>query len=277
METLADLLGRLGQVERQEELFRRIAAVVSDELGISADQREAVIHFEIAARGLAAVPPSAPPAFVARTFDVFADQFEKDLRESLRYRGPEQIMQRLERAFGRARGALRICDAGCGTGVLGPFLRPYASRLEGVDLSPRMIEKAAAQGAYDQLDVDEMVAHLVARAASPAPTETGPFDVITAADVFVYIGDLRPVFEAVAAALRPNGHFFFTVERAEGSSFVLNYNARYAHSAAYLREVASHAGLREVSIEEEILRRERGLPVRSWIAAFERAPRPDEA
>ena len=50
----------------------------------------------------------------------------------------------LERIEGAPRGELEIVDAGCGTGLLAPHLRPYARRLVGVDLSPKMLEKARA-------------------------------------------------------------------------------------------------------------------------------------
>ncbi len=201
---------------------------------------------------------------------MYADHFEKELRESLHYRGPEQILARVERAFGEGDGSLAVCDAGCGTGVLGPLLRPYARRLEGVDLSARMIEKARALGVYDDLHVGELGAHLDARAGGAAPHGTGTLDVVTAADVFVYVGDLLAVFRSVLGALKAGGCFFCTVEQAPGEGYVLQHNGRYAHSAGYLRAVAAEVGLVEVSIEEEVLRRERGSPVLAWVAAFRR-------
>ena len=283
MEKLAGVLGRLGRTEEQADLFRRIAATVSDKLGVPTEQRDAVIQFEAAARGIAEPPPAAPPDFVARTFDVYADTFEGELRYTLKYRGPEQIAARIQRVFGDGDRTLAVCDAGCGTGVLGPFLRPYARCLEGVDLSPRMLEKARATDLYDALHVAELAAHLDARAKGAraegtgaletgalktSALETGAFDIVTAADVFVYVGDLLAVFRSVANALKRGGHFFCTVEQAPGDGYVLNFNGRYAHSAHYLRRVAEEAGLAVVSIEEEELRRERRSAVLSWVAAF---------
>ena len=42
--------------------------------------------------------------------------------------------------------ALDILDLGCGTGSTGAAFAPIARRLDGVDLSPRMIEQARARG-----------------------------------------------------------------------------------------------------------------------------------
>jgi predicted TPR repeat methyltransferase len=262
LEKLASVLGRLGRVEEELAIHRRIAAIVSDKLGVAPEHREAVIAFEMAARGVTEAPAAAPAAFVAASFDAYAENFEEELRTSLHYRGPEQILERMERVFGAGAGALDVCDAGCGTGVLGPLLRPFARSLQGVDLSPRMLDKARERGVYDQLVTADLAEHL---GRCPAA-----FDVITAADVFVYIGDLGPVLAAVRGALREGGCFFFTVERADGDGYELHLDGRYAHAERYLRAAAEAAGLAVLSLEEEVLRRERGLPVRALIGAFGR-------
>jgi predicted TPR repeat methyltransferase len=199
---------------------------------------------------------------VAASFDAMASSFDRRLRALLGYRGPEQIVERLARVHGRGAATLDVCDAGCGTGLLGPLLRPYARTLTGVDLSAKMLEKARERGVYDTLYTDDIVAHLGACTAS--------YDVITAADVFVYIGDVAPVFAAAARALRSAGLFLFTAELAEGDGYALTLVGRYAHSAAYLRAAASGTGLAMLSLEEEELRTERAKPVRAMICALGR-------
>jgi predicted TPR repeat methyltransferase len=203
---------------------------------------------------------------VAASFDAMSGYFDRRLRTSLRYRGPEQIVERLGRAQGSGAGALDICDAGCGTGLLGPLLRPFARVLTGVDLSPKMLDKARERGVYDALLTSDLVSHLAAHPAS--------YDVITAADVFVYIGDIAPAFDAAARALRERGLFLFTAELAEGDGYELTLVGRYAHSAAYLRAGADAAGLAVISMEEEPLRTERGKPVRALICALGRSTAP---
>jgi predicted TPR repeat methyltransferase len=262
LEKLAAVLGRLGRTEEELSARRELAVKVSRRLGVAAEHDEAVIEFEMASIGAAEAPGAVPAAYVAATFDQFADRFDHELRDRLSYRGPEQIAERLGRLFGERRGSLDVCDAGCGTGLLGPLLRPFARTLVGVDLSPRMLEKAGSRGVYDELWAAELTAYLESR--------PGSFDVVTAADVFVYIGDLRPVLAAMGAALRPGGAVFFSVERATEGTYDLQANARYAHSIEHVRAAAAEAGLREVSIEQEVLRKERLSPVYALICAFVR-------
>ncbi len=261
LESLAAVLGRMGRPEEMD-LRRRLAARMSRDLGIAPEHQEAVIAFEMGTRGAGEAPAEAPAAFVTATFDAAAEGFDHELRETLSYVGPEQIVARVGRAFGAARGALDVCDVGCGTGLLGALLRPFGRSLAGVDLSPRMLDKARALGLYDELSEADMNGYLAGR--------PGAFDVVTAADVFVYVGDLGPVLALIAGALRPGGGLFFSVERADGESHELRKSGRYAHSAPDVRAAAAAAGLREISIEEEVLRRERGQPVRALICAFRR-------
>jgi predicted TPR repeat methyltransferase len=261
LERLAAIVKRLGRREEEVALHRRIAEVTCTRLGVPAAEREAVIAFELAAIGVEETPATAPGSYIAASFDAMASYFDWRLRASLGYRGPEQIVERLARAHASGAATLDVCDAGCGTGLLGPLLRPYARTLTGVDLSPKMLEKARERGVYDALYTDEIVAHLGARTAS--------YDVITAADVFVYIGDVAPVFAAAARALRSTGLFLFTAELADGDGYALALVGRYAHSAAYLRAAASGAGLAVLSMEEEQLRTERTKPVRALICALQ--------
>lgn len=262
MEHLAAVLGRLGREEEELAVRAEIAAITSDKLGLRPEDREAVIAFELASVGALDAPATAPPAYVAATFDIISSTFDDRLRRSLRYRGPEQVLERIAREHPSAGGSLVICDAGCGTGLVGPLLRPYAKLLRGVDLSPGMLERARARGVYDDLVVAELTAFFLA--------SSDAYDVITAADVFVYMGDVRAVFAAIAGALRPGGLFVSTLELAEEGRFVLHDAGRYAHSIDFVREAAREAGLDEVSIEEEELRREKGGAVRALIAAFRR-------
>ena len=80
------------------------------------------------------VPPRASDAFVERTFDSFAASFESKL-ERLSYRAPALVAAALAEAGLAPAKQLDVLDAGCGTGLCGPLVAPYARRLTGVDLS----------------------------------------------------------------------------------------------------------------------------------------------
>jgi len=203
----------------------------------------------LGALGLGALPDAAPPEFVRGLFDEYAERFERDLVDTLHYRGHEQVCKPL--AALHPAPFVSGLDLGCGSGLAAPLLRPSTARLVGVDLSPRMIALAAATGLYDELHVAEAVSWL--RATTPRP------DLVVACDVFIYLGDLAPVFDAVARVLADGGVFAFTVEEGEAESgYDLLPTLRYTHSEGYLRELAQAHGLRVMRCARAPLREGRG-------------------
>ena len=84
------------------------------------------------------VPPRASDGFVEKTFDSFAGSFDAKLAQLL-YRAPELVARMLADSGVEATKSLDVLDAGCGTGLCGPLIAPYARRLVGVDLSAGML------------------------------------------------------------------------------------------------------------------------------------------
>ena len=200
------------------------------------------------------VPPRASDAFVVRTFDDFAASFEAKL-ESLSYRAPALVTDTLADAGLVPDGRLVVLDAGCGTGLCGPLLRPYASRLVGVDLSGGMLEHARRKDIYTDLAQAELTEFLC--------NQRQAFDIIVSADTLVYFGDLRPFCRAAAGALRRSGLLVFTVEHTTApdvADFRLELHGRYSHSDEYVHRVLEDAGL-SGHIQQAHLRTEAGEPV----------------
>jgi predicted TPR repeat methyltransferase len=161
-----------------------------------------------------------------------------------------------------AKRQLAILDAGCGTGLCGPFLRPYAKRLVGVDLSPAMLAKARARKVFHVLDRCDL--------GSIGTYPKGPFDMVICADVLVYFGDLAQVFGNFAAVTKPGGWLLFTVEAAE-AGWHLAPSGRHKHSLAYLEETLRKAGFgKPKQAEHNDLRHEFGKPVAGLGLAVQR-------
>lgn len=200
------------------------------------------------------VPGRASDGFVREAFDALAATFDDHLRD-LEYRAPDLVAEATRRDLGAPDARLDVLDAGCGTGLCAAFLRPYARKLVGVDLSGGMLAKARTLGVYDELVDAELTAFL---------SQYGnAYDVIVSADTLCYFGDLGPVAAAVATALRPRGRVVFTVEHARPGpdGFRLQPHGRYSHSEEYVRAVLGAAGLSVGSVERAVLRKERGEPV----------------
>ncbi len=213
-------------------------------------------------------PPIAPAEYVTSLFDAYAVRFDEHLRQKLHYRVPEQILNAVLAAAPDRR--FDILDLGCGTGLCGDLFRRVAIRLAGIDLSAEMIRAATERQIYHDLHIDDILSFL-----SNCITE---FDLILAADVFIYIGDLNKTFLLTSAALRPTGLFAFSVEAAEQSlqgstpanGYHLNPSRRYSHTLGYVRQLAAQHGFSERSAELATLRTQAGTEVQGWIVVLQR-------
>ncbi len=201
------------------------------------------------------VPPRASDAFVETTFDSFAASFDSKLAK-LQYRAPALVAEALAESVAEASRSLDVLDAGCGTGLCGPLISPYARRLVGVDLSESMLAQARARDVYDELVKRELTAYL--------RDSRGAFDAIVSADTLVYFGPLEEVVAAAANALRPGGRLIFTVEELtdDGSDpgYTISLNGRYRHTRGYLERELATANLQSEIVSAE-LRLEAGDPV----------------
>lgn len=207
-------------------------------------------------------PARASDAFVEKTFDAYADDFENRLVGTLGYCGPRLVAHMLER-FAAPTRSLSVLDGGCGTGLCGPVLAPYAAYLSGVDLSANMLAKARARDCYDNLEKSELGAHLAVHPDS--------YDLIVMADTVIYFGDLAPLFAAAVGALRPGGLLVFTTETCDDDlGYRITPSGRYHHAPRYVATLLEQAGCPVLAMQAETLRQEFGTPVAGVIVAARR-------
>jgi predicted TPR repeat methyltransferase len=251
--TLARAREASGDMTTATTAFERAAALdPQDELG-------ARLH--LARLGATATPSQPPTAYVRGLFDDYADRFDHALVGGLAYRAPQLIRAALAAASGVDRFQ-RCLDLGCGTGLMAEQLRSSVKDLIGVDLSARMIDVARAKGLYDRLVVGELIGSMQAETDAT-------YDLITAADVFCYLGELDAAIAHCARLLRPGGYLAFSVERLpsswDGAPFRVADSLRYRHDEGYVARLLVAAGLTIDRIDPETLRNDRGIPIEGLI------------
>src|ERR1700692_171037 len=180
-----------------------------------------------------------PPAYLRALFDQYAPKFESALVDDLGYRGPALLFKAVlaARASGRQPAFFqRAYDLGCGTGLAATAFAKEVYHFTGIDLSPRMIERARSTGLYAQLEVADMLEGLRGK-------PDGSADLILAADAMVYLSDLATVLGEAKRVLTTAGLLAFTLETHGGDGVVLGDGLRYAHGTPYVRASIAAAGL----------------------------------
>jgi predicted TPR repeat methyltransferase len=243
------VLKDLGRHDEAAESFRQALAHGGD---------PALNRYYLASLEGRDAPPAPPREYVEALFDGYAAQFDEQLIRVLHYQVPQRLtgaLATLQRRFARA------LDLGCGTGLCGPLLQPMADAVDGVDLSANMLDRAAALGVYGSLVQADLVEFL-------AGTEQR-YDLVLAADVFIYVGALEGVFSGVARVMPAGGVFCFSVEESE-ADFELRPSLRYAHSERYLRALAQQHGFDWMALERGPVREDQRQPVAGLFAWLRR-------
>ena len=191
-------------------------------------------------------PARAPQQHVVGLFDELSGRFDQHLQK-LGYQVPQWIHDALLELTGAKHKFSHMLDLGCGTGMAGALFRDKVAMLEGIDLSPGMIEEAKGKEIYDQLYVADLLDHL--------KQTSERYDLLIATDVFTYLGDLQPIFAAVAAVSEPGAWFIFSIEECEEKDYILHPTGRYAQSAAYIESLAKEHGY-SIELERPVIIRE---------------------
>jgi predicted TPR repeat methyltransferase len=234
-----------GEADKALESFERLA----DEPPVAAKIAQA--------RAMRAAPRSSA-GYVRHLFDQFSTDYDSRMIGQLGYQAPAILRELADLVIGAAR-KLAILDLGCGTGLSGAAFRDIAAHLDGVDLSPAMIDKARARGIYDALSVADL---------ETALQSASGYDLVLAADTLVYLGDLDAALAGAARSLVAGGHFLFTAEKKDGEGFELGPKRRWRHSESYLRDRAAHAGFDISGFVDCSPRSEAGVAVEGFAVAL---------
>lgn len=241
------LLREMHQLEEAAKSFEKALALGAD-LELNA-------YYLASVRGVNA-PATAPRHYVEALFDDYAADFQSHLVEKLGYRGYEVLLRPVIESGERFHSAL---DLGCGTGLCAALIQTCVDTIDGIDISSEMLEQAEKLGIYREL-LHEDLAEFLARTQGRA-------DLVIAADVLIYVGELSSIFQSIGRILEPGGLFAFTVELTTNDKDChLLPSLRYAHSESYLRRLAAQCGLQCDDLRIAPIRYEQSVQVQGLYA-----------
>lgn len=254
------------------QLGKPDAAAAQFRSGLGYDPEDSLgARHMLASLGREPVPLRASMAHLRKLYEQKSHTWDQ---ENGAYHGHELVAQALRKL--RPNSRLDILDAGCGTGLAGAMVGDLAKRLDGIDLSPAMLDQARAKGIYTRIDEGDLMAFMHGQPQA--------YDAIICAATLIHFGDLAPVFDAAALALRDGGLLIFTLfphdeghdtgDVAVASNNALAAAGCYAHGQAYVRRLSSRAGFDVAALDLEVHEyHDEATPVMGMVVALLRRPR----
>jgi len=255
----ANAHANLGEVLRQQGFLDK--ALVSYRKALQLDPQHNLAQFGLAACTGTAVS-AAPSKYVQNLFNGYADKFDDHLQKGLKYAIPRQIAGMISARVKNLQFG-RVLDLGCGTGLVGEALKGCALQLVGVDLSEKMLERAAAKDIYHELHHADIANFL--------RSQEQPYELVVAADVFVYIGNLFDIFQEVRRLSSDDALFAFSVESARSGDYQILPSGRFAHTDEYLIELCDRTNFSIDMMVESVIRVENGKPVQGKVVLLHRS------
>ncbi|MER8187018.1 class I SAM-dependent methyltransferase [Kitasatospora sp. NPDC094015] len=134
-----------------------------------------------------------PTVDVRTGYAGWAETYERTVQDAMDL----GVLARL--AVPRWAGLGRAADLGCGTGRTGAWLRAQGvAAVDGVDLTPEMLDRARARGAHERLVEADL-------AATGLPTDGYPLVISSLVDE--HLADLGPLYREARRLARPGGLF----------------------------------------------------------------------
>jgi 2-polyprenyl-6-hydroxyphenyl methylase/3-demethylubiquinone-9 3-methyltransferase len=154
----------------------------------------------------------------------------------------------------------KVCDVGCGGGILAESIAKKGATVTGIDLS----EKALKVADLHSLESGIKVRYELISAEELAAREAGQYDVVTCMEMLEHVPDPAAIVQACAKLVKPGGHIFFsTLNRNPksylfaiiGAEYVLGLLPRGTHDYAKFITPAELSGFaRKADLEVEALK-----------------------
>ncbi len=230
---------------------------------VSVEPTQAIATYMVSALLGNTACEKAPRDYVEALFDQYAAHFDQHLLQDLAYQTPQQLRQLYDRLPKRLKPTGYMLDLGCGTGLSGSVFNDIGFEMIGLDLSAQMLIEARAKNIYQAVIKADMADYLA--------TCEQTFDLIVAADVLVYVGDLTELLALVAKRLAPRGVVLVSLEIALATlktPYLLTTTGRFQHQLSYIHHVANTSQLKVVLEKTVPLRSQAGQTVSGQIIAL---------
>ena len=195
---------------------------------------------------------TTPMEFIENTFDHYANKFDHHLINILNYSVPNFIEKELNLIDKKIKFE-NVIDLGCGTGLCGKFLKNKSSNLIGIDISPRILEKADKKKIYDKLICSNFIDYL--------KKTSSQFDLFVAADVFIYTGEISETFDLIKKRATKESYFIFSTETLNQGNYKLQESGRFSHSENYIKQKSIENSMILISKKDIKVRKEKN----EWI------------
>lgn len=215
----------------------------------------------LAKLGADKLPGQASEGYLKKMYSITAKTWDN----AVSYKGHLLVADAFEILCTKNSNRLRALDLGCGTGLVGELIRDKVEWLEGVDLSPAMLEKAKHKKVYDKLHQQDLVSFL---------SQSGKkYDLITCAATLIHFGDLTNVFGLIVNASNLRSLFIGTLfvndEESDIAPHALYAEAScYSHGLGYLERLATKNGFKIEILRTELHEQYEGQPVMGIIFAL---------
>jgi predicted TPR repeat methyltransferase len=239
-------LQKLGRFKEAGEQYNKVLESRPD---------DEAAQFMLHSMGTSTTPDTAPVEYVRRIFDRCAGTFEKILVKDLEYKTPGLLFDLVHPHLS---AKMNVLDLGCGTGLGAQLYRPFAKSLTGIDISSKMLEKAAEKKIYNRLEIFDILQDW------DFPQK---FDLIYSSDVFVYFGNLETIIRSASSYLVSGGIIAFSVERLDDNNmkYRLFPSGRYAHSRTYIQDCLERHGLQLIEASKSDIRKQSGNQVKGLL------------
>ncbi len=238
LNNLAYLYHKLGNLEQAQPLYERLVKIIPD--------HSSALYMLASMRG--DETSSAPKEYVTEVFNTYSTHYEESLITELGYDVPNIMRRHFNTLFKEQAKFSYGIDLGCGTGLAALAFADTCHHFTGIDLSEKMLREADKKGLYDTLIPIDIEEYLKRKEAC--------YDIIIAADVFTYLGELRDIFQALNETASDNAYFCFSTEKTHKNAFQLRQTGRFAHSASYIIKLCEQTGWKVLQRFPENLRKE---------------------